>query len=497
MLLLDPVLRQLAYYSIWHGATTHPPSQPLPLVFRLPPELVCSIFRHLGLKQRIKTSLVCSHWRQIALSDPVMWSMLDFGDLAHRPSSTWSCFDTLMSRSDPLPLDILRFTVSKESALATGLALRTIFHRVRVLEILWWDKGVWNALQTDVLLRTTAPLLTTFRALDMDDNGASQFVDASIFQGDAPHLTYVELSGVLPPAGVCPAFARVTHLGYSRPWDCDSHPPRPLDVFPRLHSITYTCGSRSMFVVPRIPAHVRRVVLRDPGPWMQINHRDLVLPDGHENIRELIFDTPCAHYSVGAWLHTIPGQFACTIGTPKPTLPREDEQFGMSIHLAHDDGRKRRFWLRAERPHTLHENAAGVVSDVAHKCRVLYAPMEVIFRTRAFAGLQRLVLDVSTSTPVGSHLAEALTVSAAPSLRSLTLRGPRDGSVSFAPRVLCAVIESRTSQRSHTLAELVLNGVKFQLAENQDVADLCVLVTLLLRIVQQGPADESPIVWTR
>ncbi|EJD44397.1 hypothetical protein AURDEDRAFT_185047 [Auricularia subglabra TFB-10046 SS5] len=160
-----------------------------PAVARLAPELLCSVFTHLTLADRISASHVCQSWRSTALASTALWA-----DIAshNQPAGI------LTQRVTRVPDDILlnlSVYVNQETYSEVACVLASHLGRLRQLWIRISDKlGDDQRRALREALSHPAPNLWQLRVLDGKRN---LLTDSStpIFAGTAPLLKLVKFYG--------------------------------------------------------------------------------------------------------------------------------------------------------------------------------------------------------------------------------------------------------------------------------------------------------------
>ncbi|TFY83663.1 hypothetical protein EWM64_g340 [Hericium alpestre] len=109
----------------------------LPVISRLPEELLCAVFKSLASEDVpsgasknlgwIKATHVCRHWRCVALSNPTLWTNLDFN-----LGRWWA--NVILARSQAVPLDVTLTVVSGEEH--GDHIVRNNMERIRSLDVI-------------------------------------------------------------------------------------------------------------------------------------------------------------------------------------------------------------------------------------------------------------------------------------------------------------------------------------------------------------------------
>ncbi|KZV97185.1 hypothetical protein EXIGLDRAFT_731455 [Exidia glandulosa HHB12029] len=102
-------------------------------VWRLPSELLCSVFEHLDLHGRISSSHVCRTWRAVSLAAPAqLWSSI--------ASSRPNVLEVRLARAGTAPLH-LRLGADDETIADISALLKLYWHRIHTLYINCSDCG--------------------------------------------------------------------------------------------------------------------------------------------------------------------------------------------------------------------------------------------------------------------------------------------------------------------------------------------------------------------
>lgn len=123
----------------------------------LPTELLCAIFAHTTVAQRVPIASVCRRWSDILSRDPTLWTVLDFSGCTNFPGSV---LDALLARSRAAQVEMrgLRYAAaSRDAYVMATLALARHLARITVLELVfdWFSLGD----EVEQLLACAAPAL--------------------------------------------------------------------------------------------------------------------------------------------------------------------------------------------------------------------------------------------------------------------------------------------------------------------------------------------------
>lgn len=457
----------------------------VPSVSRLPPELVCAVFRELQFAQRVVVSHVCGVWHEIVLADSALWTTID---LAGAQNISHACLDTLLARSRGLPVDLLGFTIATDASMGAATALATHLHHIRILEVnVAWHE-VWDALQSDVLLHTPAPMLTALTVRSLVDSDATPTADDNIFAQHAPCLTHLHLEGIQPPVTPCPAFAQVDYFTYRRPAvQSEVLLPDLGRVFPRLqtYSLLHTEG-RGPSTAPLAPPHALcTLVVTCTGDYV-LECLSALFPDGHQDLPELIIDCPCSEDSMAYVLSGMGGTFDCTISAA------EDDD-GVSMTVQYEGGKTRHF----QQPVSM-DSMSVVLEWMGERCRNLDCPALLLSRCPPLPKLEKLTIDLGLdfqhTSVFDTHLAETLSPWITPVLQTVALLGHDSAYTRLRPQLFNGIIRGRKVLGYHSLVDVALDGIRFAGETARAAAELYKL-TKLVRIVDQRLDGGRPLVF--
>jgi hypothetical protein len=233
------------------------------LVFRLPPELLCRVFKHVWsmmsgkTSQWVKVTHVCSHWRTIAMSFQELWSHIEFG------CREWA--QEMLQRAKLVPLTVKvalnSFTAdASKSSLVHGCRMREL--RIRATDTTWRS-------HTLPAFPISAQILERFSLHfdhpHLDANTTAIFPD-ELFSGDILSLRHLELRNCHVSLESSSCFVQLVSLSlsfdffWSKPSmdqilgvlsDCRSRNASPWVLPPCSHIDTlYPSGRYSQIPVP-------------------------------------------------------------------------------------------------------------------------------------------------------------------------------------------------------------------------------------------------------
>ncbi|KZV98563.1 hypothetical protein EXIGLDRAFT_746566 [Exidia glandulosa HHB12029] len=230
-LVLDAVWRAYQDYARSHNEAHSPAS-------RLPPEVLCSIFRYLPLAGRISTSHVSHHWRNASLAFPAeLWSEIP-------PTNLLDTLSPLLDRTATLglPVDLLGVRLPSSDgqrvACLCELLKRHLWHIRTLILDAFCTEGQRGDLAS--LLESAAPMLRHFY-LEINHFARPSF-QRGIFTGDAPNLERLELGKYatplhLPDFADAVAFPRIRHVRIGRVRLCPSEPDEVWSVLPKFPAL--------------------------------------------------------------------------------------------------------------------------------------------------------------------------------------------------------------------------------------------------------------------
>lgn len=332
------------------------PSVPaLPALSRLPPELLCAIFRLLSTRSCVAVSHVSSRWRDTALSDPIVWASLDMAGL----TKSHTVLQELLQRSGVLHVDLRRLHIRYLTAEAFGHVLLAHFHRLRTLEFDVRTAADFRTLCETVLSHTRAPLLETLSICKTINTGEYLEITGPLFDGCAPHLRRLTLDLVRVASAAYPAFASVTEFICINPPAVREAPQAMPEIFPHLRS--FEMHTSSFWPYGRVLHTPSRVVYSS-----SCGDADLFLeatfPLGHQEIASLEINCPCSVDAVAEVLTPIDSTFSATISTPR-AYSLDD------LLITFDDGRARHFSTAVNGNSVL-----KALERVAQNCTALTCP---------------------------------------------------------------------------------------------------------------------------
>jgi hypothetical protein len=156
----------------------------------LPPEILVTVFKHIVEEEWYRiyrrnyhctVTRICRHWRRVALECPSLWTFIN------GTSTRW--IGLMLERSKKAPLVV----TCHASALPSD-CLEKVFSQLPRIKDLRLELYTWDASRVlNYLLAQPAPLLQNFK-FSLDGGGIPVISDA-IFQGQAPQLRDIQLTG--------------------------------------------------------------------------------------------------------------------------------------------------------------------------------------------------------------------------------------------------------------------------------------------------------------
>ncbi|EJD36423.1 hypothetical protein AURDEDRAFT_174474 [Auricularia subglabra TFB-10046 SS5] len=222
--------------------------------FRIPPELLCEIFRLLSFRDRVQSTHVCKYWRSAALDHPrALWSIIYSHGLR-----TGALGDQL-ARTRGVLVDVA--VLLKDSTLDEAMsAISTHLHHIRSLVLYSANLGEGEVSMSNIhylyeYLAHPAPMLEELDiALAIDDTHPDDFnmrdpcqrrmrsrilsfdyaLNADLFAGDAPRLRQAAwLVMELNPDG-CAALRGLRRLAFESRRLSSAHVDAIINCLPQL-----------------------------------------------------------------------------------------------------------------------------------------------------------------------------------------------------------------------------------------------------------------------
>lgn len=263
---------------------------------RLPPELLCRIFRFLDLKDRILTSHVSKHWRAVSLAaSSVLWNRV----VARHPRP--GMLHALLERSKDAPVHLM-LTLGPDNVQDAAACLSKHMHHLQYLRLEFTDElDPRGDEQLSRALCTPAPMLETFMLLS--GRGGFEFNDGrAIFSDDAPLLRLVKFQSDIDYFTSAGAFSRVRKLVYqAESFDLAYDLSELFAVFPNVEALSLEIDTNSNIdsaSLVSFPASLTHFVLIADCPLDYTNTVLDFVRARKSNIRDLVVRAKGAYSGV-------------------------------------------------------------------------------------------------------------------------------------------------------------------------------------------------------
>lgn len=467
---LKSLSRLLHRFSVRRSRVRSSSVPVLPALSRLPPELLCAIFRLLSIRSCVTASRVSSRWRDTALGDPVLWASLDLAGLA----TPRTVLEELLARSGALPVDLRGLRIVRRTAEAVGLVLSAHFHRLRTIELLVPTAADFAVLCESVLMRTSAPLLETLSISTTFDAAEFLEITGPLFAGCASHLQRLTLNNVRIASTAYAAFDSLTELICINPpvvWTVWGQAESMLEHFPHLRSVEMhtTCFrpyGRILHTPPRV------VYSSSADDAMSFLEATFAL--GHQEITTLELNCPYSAQTLARVLTPLDNPFSAIV--------HMDNVYPDAAYLCitYEDGRVRNFLMPVDS-----DRVFKALENVAQHCTALTCPALLLSCVPALPNLRDLTIELDKRTCEWGLSRPALSAVLAyqhtPSLRTLTIQ-PYTRLYKLLPaRPFCEFLQKRVAAAaplSNQVSDIVLNGMEFECEPESDLSDLRGLVSL-------------------
>lgn len=160
----------------------------LPIVNKVPVEIICRVFSFLSLGDCIQVSHVCSHFRRVALDCSILWTTLHFGD-----AFPCSSGPELLARTRGAPV---KLSIRRHGRRDLFDCLSQHMNHILFLDI---DVAVCDEDDVVVAFRLPAPMLQTLHIADHPDDRSikPRLLSLALLCGlNAPSLRHLWLEGL-------------------------------------------------------------------------------------------------------------------------------------------------------------------------------------------------------------------------------------------------------------------------------------------------------------